>query len=216
MNIIKYFFEEPASLEVMTPDLVPEARGAAEPVSLEAFLRAPQYFRGYLAGTDLRAGHTGATALSRPEAFIEPLLHAFPYETWTSGSTNGRAVPLSLGDVLHVLRDPSSTRILACGDFPDAGMLLAAAGPEHRRRLPALRRVLRHVPLVLLPESAPHGFDWALFSTRPMREPLTAAFRRFPREDVRRFVIPYREARSEEKFYFERYDLAKYEAYEIR
>jgi hypothetical protein len=216
LDVIKYFFEEPASLEVMTPDLVPDARRAAEPVSLEAFLRAPKYYRGYLAGTDLRAGRTGATALAHPDAFIEPLMHAFPAETWTSGSTDGRAVTRSPGDVLRVLRDPSATRILACGDLPDAGMLLDASGPEHRRRWPALRRVLRNTALVLLPEPAPHGFDWALFSTRPMREPLTAAFRRFPHEGVRRFVIPYREARSEEKFYFERYDLAKYEAFEIR
>ncbi len=216
MDIIKYFFEEPASLEVLTPDHVPDARGAAEPVSLEAFLRAPQHFRGYLAGTDLRTERTGATALSRPDAFIEPLLHAFPYETWTSGSTEGRAVRLSTEDVRRTLRDPSATRILAAGTLPDSALLLEASGPEHRRRLPALRRVLRSVSLVLLPEPAPHGFDWTLFSTQPMRKPLADAFRRFPRENVRRFVIPYRKARSEEKFYFERYDLSKYEAYEIR
>lgn len=216
MDVIKYFFEEPASLEVLTPDLEPEARQAHEPLSLEAFLHAPKYFRGYLAGTDLHSGHTGVTALSRPDAFIEPLLHACPYETWTSGSTEGRAVRLSTEDVRRTLRDPSSTRILAAGTLPDAALLLEASGPEHRRRLPALRRVLRSVSLVLLPEPAPHGFDWTLFSTQSVRKPLAEAFRRFPYEDVRRFVIPYREARSEEKFYFERYDLSKYEAYEIR
>ncbi len=203
-------------MEVMAPDLAPDARRAAEPVSLEAFLHAPKFYRGYLAGTDLRADRTGATALADPSAFIAPLLHAFPAETWTSGSTDGRAVTHTSGGVLRVLRDPSSTRILVRGDFPDADALLAAAGPEHRRRLPALRRVLRRVSLVLLPVPAPHGFDWALFATRPMRQSLSDAFRRFPYEGVRRFVIPHREARSEEKFYFERYDLAKYEAYEIR
>ena len=41
----------------------------------------------------------------------------------------------------------------------------------------------------------------------PLRERLVAAFRRHPAPGVRRFVLPYRRARSEHTFYFERWTL---------
>ena len=53
---------------------------------------------------------------------------------------------------------------------------------------------------------------WAL----AWREALTEALRQHPHPHVRRFVLPYRQARSEHKFYFESHDLEGYAIFEIQ
>ena len=61
--------------------------------------------------------------------------------------------------------------------------------------------------MVFFPEPAHHGYDWSFFAARPMRAALVDAFRRHPHPGARRFVVPYRKARSEHKFYFETWQL---------
>ena len=60
---------------------------------------------------------------------------------------------------------------------------------------------------MLFPEPAHDGYDWSLFARRPMREAFCEALVRHAAAGVRRFVLPYRKARSEEKFYFELWQL---------
>ncbi len=212
--IVKYFHEEPASLEVLTPDLAPDARQGAAPRSLEAFLQAPRYYRGYLAGTDLATGRVGLTALP-PEAYLPALAAAF------TGSCclriqDGVPEPLDAGALKAAWRHPAGTSVLALSDAPIAAeWILAAAGQDRRAHLEALRRLLDVAGVVFFPEPAHHGYDWSLFAARPLRETLEAAFRAHPAAGTRRFVIPFREARSEEKFYFEQYHLSRYAAFEV-
>lgn len=207
MQVIKYFYEEPAALEVLTPDLEPDARQQqGAPRSLEAFLEERRYYRGYLAGTDLATGRIGLTALAQPLAFLQPLARAFPGLHWGRAARDGTtAAP---ADVRAVLADPTATALLAGAADPVPAPYLTAAGhPERRQALPALRALLDVARVVLIPEPAHHGFDWSLFSADPLRERLVAAFRDNPLEDVRRFVIPMRRARSEQMFYFEQWRL---------
>ncbi len=208
MDVIKYFFEEPASLEPLSPALDPDARRTGGPaMTLDAFLQGPTYYRGYLAGTSLPERRVGLTALSSPEAFLEPLLDALRGTTWTHGSTNDEVAPVPLDHVREVLQQPTTTRLLAAGPTtPPSDLLREAAGPEHRYHLPALRALLDRGYDLLLPEPAHHGYDWSLFSASPLRPRLEDAFRRHLHEGVLYYLIPYRAARSEEKFYFDLYD----------
>lgn len=211
MEIVKYFFEEPFSLEALTPDLDPDARQRERPAgSLEALLNQPEYHRGYLAGTDLETGRVGLTALPRPEAFTAPLLDGFGAYRWTHGDARGRVHLLEETSVREVLRDPTGTTILACAETELVGDLITdVGGGVARQALPALRRLLAAAAVAFFPEPAHHGFDWSFFSTRPMRSSLVAAFQRHPLPGVRRFVLPYQKARSEHGFYFEQWQLGE-------
>lgn len=207
MEVIKYFYEEPAALEVLPPNLEPDARRRQEPaLSLEAFLEAPRYYRGYLAGTDLTAGRIGLTSLTNTSAYVQPLLTAFPGLHWTQAATDGSTGEVS--DPEAILAAPTSTAVLAGATVPIPGpALMAAAHGDRRQALPALRALLDVARVVLIPEPAHHGFDWSLFSAAPLRERLVAAFKNDVRDHVRRFVIPVQKARSEQMFYFEQWQL---------
>ncbi len=209
MDILKYFFEEPLSLEALSPDLDPDARRRDAPSrSLEDLFEAPRYFRGYLAGTNLADGRVGLTALAHPEAFVEPLLDWLGGLRWTRGTSGGAVERLDEAAARAVLAHPVGTAALACaaGPLPEADVA-AAAGGARRYAVPALRRLLQAARVVFFPEPAHHGHDWSFFSARPMRAALVEALRRHPAAGTRRFVLPYRQARSEEKFYFESWQL---------
>ena len=218
MEIIKYFFEEPFSLETLTPDLDPDARHREAPaMPLEALLNSPEAYRGYLAGTDLEAGRVGLTALPRPDVFTEPLLDWLKAYRWARTDAEGRTHRLDPAAARAVLGDPRTTAVLACAteEIP-AGLMADVGGGVQRQALSALRRLLSNVEVAFFPEPAHHGFDWSFFSRRPMRESLVAAFRQHPVPDpagrgqaVRRFVLPYQKARSEHKFYFEQWQLGE-------
>lgn len=209
MDVLKYFYEEPASLEVLTPDLDPDARQQDGPsMALEDLLDAPRYYRGYLAGRNLDANRVGATALARPEAFVDPLMDWLGDRAWTAAGEGGPAGSRTAADVRSLLRDPGDIAVLACGaEAVDADALIATTRAERRRALDAVRQVLGQAEVVLFPEPAHHGHDWSLFSARPLRAPFVAALRRHPVSDVRRFVLPFQRARSEHKFYFETWQL---------
>ncbi len=209
MDVLKYFYEEPAALETLAPDLDPDARRReGAPLSLEALLGRPAYHRGYLAGTDLVTGWVGLTALAHPEAFTAPLLDWLAGLRWMRATKAGAVEALDEEAVQRVLRNPARTAVLAAGKeavLPE--VLMAAAKVPRRQALPALRRLLETAGVAFFPEPAHHGFDWSFFASLPAREALVGAFERHPCAGVRRFVLPYQKARSEEKFYFETWQL---------
>jgi hypothetical protein len=225
-DILKYFHEEPALLEPLTPDRDPDARqrqgratGRRHPdgqgpgqsggpsMPLQALLDTDDYYRGYLAGSNRETDTVGLTALAHPEAFVEPVVDALGAAWWARAS-KGSVDALSADEARTVLRDPSSTDVLVTAPAPvDAERVAAAAGTARRHTLEALRRLLDAASVAFFPEPAHDGFDWSFFSADPMRERLTDALRARPAREVRCFVLPYQKARSESKFYFETWQL---------
>jgi hypothetical protein len=209
MDVLKYFYEEPASLEVLTPDLDPDARQQHGPsMALEELLGGPRYYRGYLAGRNLDTNHVGVTALAHPEAFVDPLMDWLDAQPWTAAEDGGPARSRTAMDVRTLLSNPGGVAVLACGgETVDTDALIATTRADRRRALDALRHVLEQAEVVFFREPAHHGHDWSLFSARPLRAPFVEALRRHPHPDVRRFVLPFQRARSEHKFYFETWQL---------
>ena len=210
VEIIKYFFEEPASLEALAPDLDPDARRRAAPTRpLGAWLDAPRYYRGYVAGTDLGTGRVGLTALAHRHAFIDPLIDALGERRWIRSTRAATVETLDAAAVPHVLAHPRETTALVCANaLPPEADVVAATEAQRRYAVPALRRLLAASScVVFFPEPAHHGHDWSFFAARPLRAALAEAFRQHPQDGVRRFIVPYRKARSEHTFYFETWQL---------
>lgn len=218
MEIIKYFYEEPASLETLSPDLDPDARRRTVPEQpWDAWSDVPRYHRGYVAGTDLGTGRVGLTALPHRDAFITPLLDALGSVAWMHHAASGTVEPLGEDAARQILRDPQATTALVCADAPlPEGEVAALAGAARRYALPAVLRLLETPScVVFFPEPAHHGHDWSFFAARPLRDRLVEAFRRHPEAGARRFAVPFRKARSEHTFYFDTYALEAFAAYEI-
>ncbi len=212
MDILKYFYEEPASLEILTPDLDPDARQQALPTRpVGAWFDAPRFYRGYLAGTNLDTGHVGLTALAHPNAFVDPLLDVAGARSWLCSTPEGHVEPVEGQQIPHLLKAPIGVAALACAEGPVSHEDLGAvAQAERRYGTPALQRLLGAPScLVFLPEPAHHGHDWSFFAGQPMRDTLVAALRRHPLDGVRRFVAPFQKSRSEHKFYFETWQLGR-------
>jgi len=220
MDIIKYFFEEPTLLETLTPDDDPDARQqthrtadrGARPTrqSLEDFLATPDYYRGYLAGSNRAADRVGLTAITAPTAFTGPLIEGLGAGWWARAASDASVSPLDASGARQTLHDPSDTAVLVTAAAPvDADRIAAVVGAPRRHTLPALRRLLESARVAFFPEPAHDGFDWSFFSAHPMREALTQAFKQNPAEGVRRFALPYQKARSESKFYFETWQLGE-------
>lgn len=218
MDIVKYFYEEPTLLETLTPDDDPDARQQAHrsadtderPTrqSLKDFLATPDYYRGYLAGSNRVADRVGLTAIEQPTAFVVPLLEALGAAWWARATPGGSVDVLDPAGARQTLRDPSGTAVLVTASAAvDADRIEAVIGTPRRHALPALRRLLDAARVAFFPEPAHDGFDWSFFSAAPMRDRLTAAFKQNPAEGVRRFALPYQKARSESKFYFETWQL---------
>lgn len=217
-DVLKYFHEEPALLEPVTPDRDPDARRRDDrselpndpSVSLNELLDTRDAYRGYLAGTNHDDDRVGITSLSDPEAFARPILHGLGAAWWGRCTSDDRVESLTAEAAERVLRSPANTTVLAtaAGPVPEERMM-AVTGRARRRALASLRDLLDHAQIVFFPEPAHDGFDWSLFSASPMRDRLVAAFRAHPIETVRRFVIPYQKARSESKFYFDSWQLTE-------
>jgi hypothetical protein len=210
LDIIKYFFEEPTSLESLTPDDDLDARQTCAPsLPLEAILAGSAYHRGYLAGTNLRSGRVGLTALARTDAIVEAIAATLDrYDTLSVSTVDQASGEVSRTDLLALLQDPSGVRAIAAGPRRPQAALLATSAAEPRRYAAASIRSLLDLGFFLLfPEPAHSGFDWSLFSRDPIREKLAAALGERKTEDMRIFVLPYQRARSEERFYFEQWAL---------
>jgi hypothetical protein len=217
-DILKYFHEEPALLEPVTPDADPDARRRKErselpdnvSVPLDELLDTRDAYRGYLAGTSQAADTVGLTALRDSEAFVTPIVEALGHEWWGRRTTDGAAEPLDTDAAREILANPEGTAVLVTADVPvEAERIAAVAGRARRRALPALRALLDAAHIAFFPEPAHDGHDWSLFSAAPMRDRLVTALRRHPTDQTRRFVIPYQRARSESKFYFDQWQLTE-------
>lgn len=215
-DILKYFHEEPALLEPVTPDHDPDARRREDrsdlpdnvSVSLGELLDTRDAYRGYLAGTNPADDRVGLTSLRVPAAYVDPLVEALGRDWWGRAVEAGGVETLGPEAVRRVLQAPEDTTVLVTADGPvEAEQVAAVAGTERRRALSALRTLLGNAHVVFFPEPAHDGHDWSFFSAQPMQERLVAAFRAHPVEGLRRFVLPYQKARSESKFYFDTWQL---------
>ncbi|PEN12281.1 hypothetical protein CRI94_14705 [Longibacter salinarum] len=224
-DILKYFYEEPALLEPVTPDTDPDARrragrpdhgpGTSGPsMPIEQLLQTDDYYRGYLAGTrtqgapDPDTDIVGLTALPDASVFVAPLLDALGESFWISVGGAGQTQSIEIADAAGVLAAPGEVAALitAVAEI-DPERAAAVAGTGRRRSLQPLRDILDEGAIAFFPERAHDGFDWSFFADRPMRDWLVAAFRAHPAPNLRRFVLPYQKARSESKFYFETWQL---------
>lgn len=214
--ILKYFHQEPALVEPLTPDHDPDARrqkgrtadadGPTRP--LQALRDTDEAYRGYLAGRS-REDAVGLTTLA-PDAYVPPLLDALGRDWWARSREDGTVETLTPEEVRRVLQDPADTTVLVTADAPVAPeRITAAAGTARRRALPALRALLDEAHVAFFPEPAHQGHDWSFFAPQPMREDLLDAFRARPVDSVRRFAVPYQKAQSESKFYFETWQLTE-------
>ncbi len=215
-DVLKYFHEEPALLEPVTPDSDPDARRREDrsdlpenvSVPLEEVLDTRDAYRGYLAGTNRADDRVGLTALHDSDAYATPMRKALGHAWWGRCTTDDTVEALDADAVCDVLADPSDTAVLVTGEHAvEAERIAAVAGRARRHALPALRALLDVSHVAFFPEPAHDGHDWSLFSAAPMRDRLVAAFRAHPADNVRRFVLPYQRARSESKFYFDRWQL---------
>ncbi|MFT4606035.1 MAG: hypothetical protein ACI9W4_002781 [Rhodothermales bacterium] len=211
MIVVKYFHEEPAALEVLAHEEAPDARGPATPKSLQSFLSAPKYYRGYLTATDLANDLTGATALHDASAWLDPICSVLGGgEVWVNDGSGSRAG--ALPEVLSGAVVVGTVVMLGSEAGADVPTLKGDIR-EHNR---ALRALLDAGMVVLRAEPAHDGADWALYSGAPLADRVRDAFRESPAsESVARFVIPQRMARGEHKFYFERYELELFKAYRV-
>ena len=209
--VLKYFCEEPALLESVTPDANPDARRRTGrpglPEDLSALRDDPfdtsDVYRGYLAGTHHAHDEVGLTTLS-PGAYVPSLLDVLGRSWWGQVATQGVVESLSPDAVERVLHAPLRTDLLVTADAPvEAERMTAVAGRAPRRAARALRALLEEADAVLFPEPAHDGSDWSFFSVTPIRDQLVEAFRDHPVDETRRFVLPYQKARSESKFYFD-------------
>jgi hypothetical protein len=205
--VLKLFYEEPASLEALSPDADPDTRRRAPALGApDALWDGGAFSRAYLAGTDLAVDLVGATALRDPRAFALPLAEVLRQSVWEVSESDVRS--LAAEDVPGRLLDPAGVRALAAGSSrPEAGALRAVATSERRYAAAELRGLLDAGFNVLFPEPAHHGHDWSLFAPEPLRDRLAEAFSRHPVPGLRRFAAPVRQARGEHRFYFERWAL---------
>jgi hypothetical protein len=215
-DVLKYFHEEPALLEPVTPDADPDARRREDrsdlpdgvSVPLEDLLDTRDVYRGYLAGTNHADDEVGLTTLRSPDAYVLPLLEALGRSWWARCTGQSTVEALDAQAVRRVLRKPTNTTLLVTADAPvEAERITAVAGRAPRRAAEDLRALLEGVHAVFFPEPAHDGHDWSFFSATPMKDRLVAAFREHPTPDTRRFVLPYQKARSESKFYFDEWKL---------
>jgi hypothetical protein len=213
MQIIKYFFEEPAALEGFDQAVPPLP---SLPLTADDVWHLPRYYRGYLTGTDLTTGRFGLTALPAAPRIMQTLIGWQSGCTWQYLDQEHQVHHLPAHAVALHLAQPSDCTLLVGTPTPVAPETLAATGVgERRSALPALRAVLDTGAVALYPEPAHHGYDWSLFSAHPMQAALAQVFQSLCSPGLRVFIIPFAQARSEEKFYFETYDLERYRAYEL-
>ena len=205
IDVIKYFHEEPVHLEALSAETDPDARRRAAPeLPLDALLSPTEYYRGYIAGS--HGDRVGLTAIEHPAAFVDPLLDMFGGLRWTAVHRGGEIADVA--DPETVWRDPAAVAVLVgAGGSVSPDDLGAVALAERRYAIPELRRLLAASAVVAFPEPAHDGWDWSLFAAAPLKDRLVAAFRAHPAEGVRRFTLPFQQARSEHKFYFERWTL---------
>jgi hypothetical protein len=232
VDILKLFYEEPLYLETLTHDADPDARRrstrlsaidallpgdfgespgprAEDDFSADALDRPTPYYRLYLSGADLGADRSGLTAVRQPGTWSRALLASLPGERWWALTVDGLA-EIPAGEVPALLADPSGVPVIAVASGePLAQPLRSIAETERREAFPDLKRLLSDGVTTLIREPAHDGYDWHVFSPAPLKDEVVGALAAEMRSapDTRIFAVPYRQARSEHKFYFERWAL---------
>jgi hypothetical protein len=215
-DVLKYIYDEPTLLEPLTPDGDPDARQRKEQSAVpEARILAgedpfdtQEAYRGYLAGASRADDRVGLTTLRDPDAYVPPIRAALGRAWWGRYTTEGRGEALDADGVRETFVSPTHTSVLVTADAPvPTERMAAVAGRAPRRAIPALQALLDEAHVAFFPESAHDGHDWSFFSAVPMRDRLVAALRDRPTDRVRRFVVPYKHARSESTFYFDQWQL---------
>ncbi|NNF03121.1 MAG: hypothetical protein HKN17_01540 [Rhodothermales bacterium] len=222
MQVVKYFFEEPVALEMLSEDTDPDARRRAGAPTLEEFLGAPEYARGYLAASDLETGRIAASVLPESIALILDAVLPEPRRHFTPGVTGISFTGLDGIDGLReALTDPSERSVIVCGagDRGDNGLSLPeVVGDliEHdiREALSSVVRLLEGGFLVLVSEPSHDGHDWSVFSPRPLADDMRTAMAEHLR-GISGYVIPFRRARAEHRFYFEQVDPEIYDEFRV-
>lgn len=209
MDIIKVIYEEPAALEILSRSDDPDARRSRAPrLSLDDLAKRPSYARYYLAGADAENQRVGLTAVSSSTRYTRPLVEAVGSGRWFALRRDDSMEDLPATRIESALADPKDVTVLVCASLrPDPLLVRAAAGENRRSALEYLRRLLDLPAVLLYPEPAHDGFDWSLFSGVPLLDRFRSAFASHPDSGVRRFLVPYRRARSESSFYFDRWQL---------
>lgn len=228
MQVVKYFFEEPVALEMLSSDVDPDARRRAGAPTLKEFMDAPTYARGYLAASDLETGRIAASVLPESIALIlhdllpEPRLHFTPGMAGVSYTSVD-----ALDDLREALTDASERSVIVCGGGSN-GAGHDSTGPraeltdavaelierDIREALAAVRSLLDAGYLVLVSEPSHDGHDWSMFSPRPMADAVRASMAQHL-SGVSGYVIPFRRARAEHRFYFEQVDPEVYREFRV-
>lgn len=228
MQVVKYFFEEPAALEMLSADSDPDARRRAGAPTLEEFLHAPSYFRGYLAASDLETGRIAASVLPESIALLLNDVMPTPRRHFTPGVTG---ISFTTAEGLEGLRDALTDRsgrsVIVCGagDSADvrggpsaAPRLHAAVGElidrDIREALAAVTELLQIGHSVLVSEPSHDGHDWSVFSPRPLADAMRASMAEHL-SGVSGYVIPFHRARAEHRFYFEQVDPGIYAEFRV-
>lgn len=202
MDVLKVFTDEPLPLDAAADE--PAPRGVPrEMASLEDLLKRPTYARAYLAGSRLGdRPAVGLTSLEDADLWLAPLADLWSGLAWTTH-------PADL-DPVRTLRQPSAGQALAAAPAPaDVDLLATVATSSDREGWGALRALLDAQPdaLVFVPEPSHDGWDWILYTGRPLRDRLVGALRQRDAPEARRLVMPFQKARGEHKFYLERWAL---------
>ena len=192
----------------------PDARRRDEPrISIESLLAGRKYHRGYLTATSLEHETFGLTSLDDRPLLLDLLMElrqGRPFFAYRAEHDHPTRDPEILFD------DAASILVVIFGDLAlDASTLHALAADRRRPAVGYIRTILDSGVPVLFPEPAHHGSDWTIFSPFPLSGHIATALARHASPRRRCFVIPYQEARSEEKFYFERYDIDRFTEHEV-
>lgn len=218
MQVVKYFFEEPMALEMLSSDSDPDARRRAGSPTLEEFLDAPTYARGYLAASDLETGRIGASVLPESIALILDAVLPSPRRHFAPGVAGLSVTRVDGRDALRdALTDRSKRSVVVCGSGTgaDSGSSVARLiEHEIREVLAEVAALLDGGHVVLVSEPSHDGHDWSVFSPHPMADAIRASMAEHL-EDVSGYVIPFQRARAEHRFYFEQVDPEVYRDFRV-
>lgn len=223
MQVVKYFFEEPVALEVLSADIDPDARRRTGATTLKEFTDAPTYARGYLAASDLETGRIAASVLPESIALILEEVLPGPRRHFTPGVAGLSFTSVEGRDGLReALTDPSERSVLVCGEASSEGSpgpdLNVAVGElieyDTREVLAAITELLESGYIVLVSEPSHDGHDWSVFSPFPLADAVRASMAEHL-TGVSGYVIPFRRARAEHRFYFEQVDPEIYREFRV-
>lgn len=216
MRYIKYFYEEPTLLDLTDgePGSGPTRQG------LDSLLRKPRHFRGYLAATDTEHDLVGGSALD-DHAAARILAEILSGPVWFSnrapGQQEGQLTLLTHPmEIVQALVTMGGASVMLMDMDPTEELIHALTDDTDRKSgMRTIAALLDQGGTLVFPEQAHTGHDWSIFSSRPLARDVREAMSTLP-QGTRGYVIPYKEARGEHKFYFEQYDPELFARHEVK